>query len=308
LGLGFGGAHVGNFLAVDGVRSGRFFDTPEFTAFHDIGNNQSIFDRLDFQPTGQDAFHLNLFAARNWIQIPNSYDQLPQDQRQRVLTWSFAPGYQRTINAHTLLTINPYIRKDEFFYYGSRDPFADTPATQNQSRQLLNWGVKSDPSVTSGRHSLKIGLDLKQTRLLEDFGFGVTDDTFNPVCVDADGNAARPDTLLNPNGCAKIGLTANPDFNPGLLPFDLTRGGSLLAFHGTGNVNQYAFYAQDSITEGNFLFNIGFRVDHYDGIGTTNNGAEPRAGIAYVFVYQPRGITHHHIGMRRLVLGTAQST
>jgi len=281
LGLGFGNAHVGNFLAVDGVRSGRFLDTPEFTAFHDIGNNQSIFDRFDFQPNGQDAFHLNLFAARNWIQIPNSYDQLAQDQRQRVLTWSIAPGYQRTINAHTLLTINPYIRKDEFFYYGSRDPFADTPATQNQARQLLNWGVKADLSITSGRHALKIGMDLKQTRLLENFGFGITDDTFNPVCVDADGNAAGPDTLLDPNGCANLGFTPNPNFNPGLLPFDLTRGGSPLAFHGTGNVNQYAFYVQDSITAGSFLFNIGFRADHYDGIGTTNNGAEPRVGIAY---------------------------
>src|SRR5262249_32043277 len=25
----------------------------------------------------------------------------------------------------------------------------------------------------------------------------------------------------------------------------------------------------------------GFRFDHYDGIGTTNNGAEPRIGVAY---------------------------
>jgi hypothetical protein len=281
LGLGFGNAHIGNFLAVDGVRSGRFLDTPEFTAFHDIGNNQTIFDRVDFQPNGVDAFHLNLFAARNWIQIPNSYDQLPQDQRQRVLTWSVAPGFQHTFNAHTLLTVNPYVRKDEFFYYGSRDPFADTPATQNQSRQLLNWGVKSDLSITSGKHSLKIGVDLKQTRLMENFGFGITDDTFNPLCVDADGNAAGPDTLLNPAGCGKLGFTPNPNFNPGLLPFDLTRGGSLLAFHGTGNVNQYAFYVQDQITAGNFVFTPGFRVDHYDGIGTTNNGAEPRMGIAY---------------------------
>jgi hypothetical protein len=281
IGLGFGSTHAGNFLAVDGIRSGRFLDTPEFTAFHDIGNNQTIFDRFDYQPNGQDAFHLNLFTARNWIQIPNTYDQLGQDQHQRVLTWSFAPGYQRTINAHTLLTINPYIRKDEFFYYGSRDPFADAPATQSQSRQLLNWGVRSDLSVTSGRHNLKIGMDLKQTWLMENFGFGITDDTFNPVCVDSDGAAAGPDTLLNPAGCSKLGLMPNPNFNPGLLTFDLTRGGSLLAFHGTGNVNQYAFYAQDSITAGNFLFNIGFRADHYDGIGTTNNGAEPRAGVAY---------------------------
>jgi hypothetical protein len=281
VGLGFGSARVGNFVTVDGVRSGRFLDTPEFTAFHDIGNNQTIFDHFDYQPNGQDAFHLNLFGARNWIQIPNSYDQLPQDQRQRVLTWSIAPGYQRTINAHTLLTINPYVRKDEFFYYGSRDPFDDTPATQNQARQLLNWGVRSDLSITSGRHSVKIGMDIKQTRLRENFGFGITDDTFNPVCVDDSGSAAGPDTVLDPATCGKLGFTANPNFNPGLLPFDLTRGGNLLTFHGTGNVNQYAFYAQDSITAGNFLFNIGFRGDHYDGIGTTNNGAEPRAGIAY---------------------------
>ena len=26
---------------------------------------------LDYQPNGKDVFHLNLFAARNWIQIPN---------------------------------------------------------------------------------------------------------------------------------------------------------------------------------------------------------------------------------------------
>ena len=70
VGLGFGGAKFGNFLAADGVRSGRFLDTPEFTPFHDIGNNQTIFDRMDYQPNGKDAFHLNLFAARNWIQTP----------------------------------------------------------------------------------------------------------------------------------------------------------------------------------------------------------------------------------------------
>jgi hypothetical protein len=281
VGFGFGNAHMGNFFSADGVRSGRFLDTPEFSAFHDIGNNQTLFDRFDYQPNGKDALHLNLFAARNWIQIPNSYDQLTQDQRQRVLTWSIAPGYQRSINAHTLFTINPYIRKDEFFYYGSRDPFADTPATQNQTRQLLNWGVKSDLAWTSGKHSVKFGVDLKQTRLLENFGFGITDDTFNPVCVDASGSAAGPDTLLDPGACDGIGLTANPNFNPGLLPFDLTRGGNLLAFHGTGNVNQAAFYVQDQINAGNFVFTPGFRFDHYAGIGTTNNGVEPRLGIAY---------------------------
>ena len=190
IGLGFGSAKFGNFLAVDGIRSGRFLDTPEFTPFHDVGNNQTIFDRMDYQPNGKDVFHLNLFAARNWIQIPNDYDQLAQDQRQRVLTWNIAPGYQHTFNAHTLITMNPYIRKDQFNYYPSSDPFADTPATQSQNRQLLNWGVKADVSTTRGRHNLKYGVDLKQTRLLENFGFGITDPTFNPIlCINADGSA-----------------------------------------------------------------------------------------------------------------------
>ncbi len=279
-GLGFGNARVGNFLALDGTRSGRFLDTPEFTAFHDKGNNESIFDRLDYQPNSHDAFHLNLFSARNWIQTPNDYDQLSQDQHQRVVTWNIAPGFQHTFNPHTLLTVNPYIRKDEFFYYGSRDPFADTPSTQNSARQLLNWGLKSDLSVSYGRHNVKVGIDLKQTRLLENFGFGITDETFNPICVDGDGNPAGPPTLLDPNQCAGAGFVANPNLSVGLVPFDLTRGGSLFAFHATGNINQAAFYVHDSIKAGDFLFNAGFRFDRYDGISSAN-GFEPRVGVAY---------------------------
>ncbi len=280
IGLGYGTAKFGNFLTVEGVRSGRFLDTPEFTPFHDKGNNQSFFDRFDLQPSQNDVVHLNLFVARNWIQIPNDYDQLGQDQRQRVFTWSVAPGYQHTVNPHVLWTVNPYIRKDEFFYYGSRDVFADTPATQNQQRQLLNWGVKSDVAMTYGRHNIKVGIDTKQTRLLENFAFGITDPTFNPVCVDQGGNAAGPVTILNPDACGSINLFPNPNFSAGLLPYDLTRGGSPFAFHGTGNITQGAVYGQDAITAGKFLFTIGFRYDHYAGL-TSNNGAEPRLGIAY---------------------------
>jgi hypothetical protein len=279
--LGFGNRRMGNFFAADGIRSGRFLDTPEFTAFHDIGNSETIFNRSDYQPNDHDTFHLNLFTARNWIQIPNAYDQLTQDQRQRVLTWNIAPGYQRTINAHTLLTVNPYIRKDTFFYYSSRDPFADTPATQSQARQLFNWGVTSDLSWTSGAHSVKAGIDLKQTRLLENFTFGVTDPGFNPVCLDSGGNPAGPKTIVDPAGCSPLGLTANPGFNSGLMPFDLSRGGNPLFFRGTGNVNQFAFYIQDQISLGSFVLTPGFRVDHYDGIGTTNTMVEPRLGVAY---------------------------
>ncbi|HVO98809.1 MAG TPA: TonB-dependent receptor [Bryobacteraceae bacterium] len=288
LGIGFGSAKMGNFLAIDGVRSGRFLDSPEWSAFHDAGNNQTIFDRFDWQPTGKDSVHLNLFAARNWIQIPNDLDQLAQDQRQRVLTWNIAPGYQHTINAHTLLSVNPYVRKDQFNYYASRDVLDDQPATQNQQRQLMNWGVKADLSSTIGHHNIKIGLDLKQTRLLENFGFGITDPTYNSPCLDASNSPVGDPSLTSPSQCAAFGyqqnIASNPNaatpFSPGLLPYDLTRKGQLFAFHATANINQYAGYAQDSMTFGNLTLNLGFRADQYSGL-VSKSGPQPRAGLAY---------------------------
>ena len=59
---------------------------------------------------------------------------------------------------------------------------------------------------------------------------------------------------------------ANPDFNPVFLPLDLTRGGSTLQFAGAGNVNEYAFYVQDTMTVGNATLNAGVRVSRYDGV------------------------------------------
>jgi hypothetical protein len=286
--LGFGSATIGNFTTVDGGRSGRFLDTPEFRPIHDKGNNGSIFDRLDYQPGKNDVFHLNLLAARNWMQIPNPHDQLLQDQRQRSMTWNIAPGYQHIFNSHSLLTVNPYLRKDQLNYYPSRDPLDDTPATQSQNRQLLNWGVKADVASTVGHHTIKYGFDLKQTRLLENFAFGITFATFNSPCLDADNDPVADTTIANLTQCAVAGYQPNTSENPnaaipflpGLVPYDLTRGGTQFAFHATGNVNQLAAYAQDEIVEGNFEFTIGFRLDRYAGL-VTKIGPQPRAGVAY---------------------------
>ncbi len=290
VGLGFGTAKFGEFFAADGVRSGRFLDTPQFDPIHDAGNNGTIFDRLDYQPNGKDSFHMNFFAARNWTQIPNSLDQLSQDQKLRVLTWSIAPGYQHTLNAHTLLTVNPYIRKDQLNYYASREyAAADTPATQSQQRQLLNWGVKADVATAIGHNNIKYGIDLKQTRLLENFQFGVTDPSFNSPCIFNDGSGVGDPNLTNPNQCAALGFQPNIASNPNvtstpfsfsLLPYDLSRGGRLFDFHDTGNINQAAIYIQDGLTLGNLEINMGLRVDYYSGL-TTQTQPEPRLGLAY---------------------------
>ena len=138
--VGFGSAKVGDFIVIDTDRSGRFLDSPEFDPMHDVGNDETIFDRFDFQPGEHDAFHLNLFAARNWFQIPDTYDQAGQDQRQQVTSFNIAPGYQHTFGSTTLLTVNPWVRRDFMNYYPSRNPYADDPATLAQDRHLLNYG------------------------------------------------------------------------------------------------------------------------------------------------------------------------
>ena len=101
---------------------------------------------MDFQPNGRDALHLNLMGARNWMQVPNTYDQRFQDQRQKVISLNIAPGYQRSIDAHTLLSVNAFFRRDQVDYYPSRDPFDDSPATLAQGRFLTNFGVHADLS------------------------------------------------------------------------------------------------------------------------------------------------------------------
>ncbi|MGI8962040.1 MAG: TonB-dependent receptor [Bryobacteraceae bacterium] len=280
--FGIGGAKWGNFLVVNSDRSGRFLDSPEFTPFHDKGNNESIFDRIDFQPSSRDSLHLNLFGARNWFQIPNTYDQLSQDQRQLSKTFSLGLGYQHTFNPQTLLTIDPFIRQDRIDYYPSRDPFNDTPATVSQDRHLTNWGTRADVSYANGRHNIKLGTELMQTKLVENFGLGLTDPTFNPVCLTLNGQPLALPAVTNPSACAGLGYIANPNLSPGLIPFDLTRGGSLFRFHGRANINEQSVYVQDQMTLKDLSLNFGVRFDNYDGI-SHDKLLQPRAGFSYLF-------------------------
>jgi len=280
--FGVGGPNWGNFIVVNGTRSGRFLDTPELLPIHDVGNNESIFDRLDWQPDGKDSLHLDLLTARNWFQIPNSFDQLSQDQRQRVLTWNIAPGYQHVFNSHMLLTVNPYVRRDQVNYYASQNPYADTPVTASQSRFLTNYGVNADLSFTRGRHDFKFGTQIQRTPLSERFQFGITDASYNPVCLDASGSALALPGVTNPAQCQSVNpsYSANPNLQPGIVPYDLTRGGSFFNFHGSRTIAQYAFYATDSIKLGRFTIDAGLRDDQYDGL-VTANGVQPRLGSSY---------------------------
>src|SRR5438094_3961303 len=254
--VGYGSARLGNFITFSFERSGRFLDTPEFTALHDRGTSGNIFDRVDYSPNSKDTFHLNLFLARNSFQTPNQFDQqaLGQDQQQLVHSLNIAPGYVHVFSATTVLSVNPYYRLDDIKYFASPNPFSDQTITFSESRRLNNVGVKADLSYVKGRHNAKFGVQLAHTFLTEGFQFGITDPDFNDP--------------------------ASPGFLPGLLPFDLTRGGHQFLFHGHTDIKQEAFYAQDNVTLGHAPPSLDCRFANSDGI-TKAKSPHPRLGFLY---------------------------
>jgi hypothetical protein len=254
--LGAGSNKVGNFVSVSGLRTDRFLDPPELEALHDSGDQLSFFDRFDFRPGTTDTIHLNVQAARSGFDVPNTYDQFAQTQHQNIRTFNIAPGYSRLIGANTLFTANGFVRRDHLTYLPSPNPLDDTPASVSQDRMLTNMGAKADMTMTLGAHNVKFGGSIGATRLHEQFTFGITDPT-DSAFADENGN-----------------------FNQALAPFDLTNGGSPLAYDQSFTIKQQAAYVQDDIKAGNATLNLGVRFDHYDGL-TSASLVQPRLGISY---------------------------
>jgi len=282
--LAYGGPKWGNFISLNVLDTGRFLDPPEFVVMHDKGNEENAFDRLDFQPSGKDTLSLGLQYTRSWFQTPNSFDQEyhpgvtnpitgaplgPSDQRSQIKTFNIAPSWVRTLNPNTVLTIGAYLRKDQYNYYPSRDPFADfspdlLSESISQSRSLANLGFRGSVSYVKGIQNIKIGGNYSSTFLTEGESLAIVDPGVVPSF-----NCQNPDGSAMPGTPCAI-----------LAPYDLTEGGKAFAFHGHKDVKEGAFYLQDTITKGGFVFNLGLRVDTYHGF-VTDTSVEPRLGAAY---------------------------
>src|SRR6202041_580619 len=66
--LSYGGQKWGNFISANGLDTGRFLDGPEYQVFHDHGNEENIFDRVDLKLSDKDSINLNLSFTRSWFQ------------------------------------------------------------------------------------------------------------------------------------------------------------------------------------------------------------------------------------------------
>ena len=294
--LGYGGQKWGNFISANGLNSGRFLDPPEFAVMHDKGNEENLFDRVDYQLSTADSFHLNFGYSRSWFENPNSFDQQfhdvnrtqltdpvtgdplgATDQVSQIKTFNIAPTWTRLLSSTSVFTLGAFVRRDQYNYYPSGNAFNDfSPDLQgetvSQNRQLTNAGLRTNVSYVKGIHNLKVGATYEQTFLNEADGIGIVD----PGLV---------------AGITPSCLTVTRQPIPGtpcavLAPHDLTGGGGLYAsgglfsFNGHTDVKELALYAQDSITIKNWSFNLGLRGDFYNALSTARQ-AEPRVGVAY---------------------------
>jgi len=301
--LAYGGKQWGNFIEVDGMNSGRFLDPPEFQVFHDKGNEQNIFDRVDYNFSAVDSIHLNLNFSRSWFQTPNSFDNLnvqnvtsggasaepvfgnvgDTDQHSKIATINISPTYTRIIGNNAVLNLGAFVRRDSYNYYPSHNPLADLgpenlqTSSIAQQRSLTNAAVHSDFSYAKGMHTFKAGAQYGQTFLDESDLLGVVDPfySFTAPCVGANGK-----TLAGYSNPAQCPGDANPGYLSVLAPYDLTRGGLSYSFQGHTDVKEMALYIEDQIKVREWLFNLGVRGDIYNGLARASQ-AEPRVGIAY---------------------------
>jgi hypothetical protein len=285
--LGYGGQNWGNFISASGLNSGRFLDPPEFAVMHDKGNEENLFDRVDYQISTGDSIHLNFGYTRSWFQNPNSFDQQfhnvftasgggqltdpvtgsplgATDQVSQIKTLNIAPTWTRLINTNTVFTFGGFVRRDQYNYYPSANAFDDfSPDLQGQTvaqnRKLTNAGLRSNVSYVKGIHNIKLGVTYEHTFLTENDGIGIVDPG-----------------LISSFNCPSNNV---PPCST-LLPYDLTQGGSPFLFHGHTDVKELALYGQDSITKGNWSFTLGLRGDFYNAL-SRDRQVEPRVGGAY---------------------------
>jgi Carboxypeptidase regulatory-like domain/TonB-dependent Receptor Plug Domain len=284
--LAYGNQKWGNFISASGLNSGRFLDPPEFQPIHDKGNEENIFDRVDYQISQKDTVHGNFQYTRSWFQTPNTFDNLnvldpngvnlgQTDQRSKIGTFNIAPTWTRLIGSNAVFTLGAYVRQDQYNYYPSNNFFADlgpiNSETISQSRRLTNSGLRTDYSYVKGIHNIKAGVTYQQTFLNENDHFGIIDSTVLPATLDAAGNPC----FNTGTGIAAPGTPCAT-----LLPIDLTRGGNLFNFRGSTDVKELSMFVQDTITKGAWSFNLGIRGDIYNGLSSASQ-AEPRVGIAY---------------------------
>jgi outer membrane receptor for ferrienterochelin and colicins len=262
VGLEFGGhaERTAYYLNLTGFTSDRFLSPPSPRAIHDSGRGLRGFGQLDFRLN--DANDIKLVVMGDGVNF-----QLPTEERDEVLRPDFK-NLQRTRSqsliaawgrVHSARTV---IRTSVYQKWSTVHQFPDTidpyGAQTDADRTLGTFGVKSDITRLSGRHTVKGGVDLVMLRPHEDLYY-----------------------LSQP----WIDFTHRPDVNESHVHF---RGPNLgpgvprpVVFSGKETGGQASGFVQDKVqVTPSLTVDLGLRFDHYS-LAFSESHVSPRVNAAY---------------------------
>ena len=152
--------------------------------FYDKGNEENLFDRVDYNFTQADSAHIDFNYSRSWFQTPNTFDNLNvqnvvsggasanpvfgnvgnTDQRSKIGTFNISPTFTHVLSTNSVLNLGAWVRKDLYNYYPSGNPLADQGAANvqtssiSQNRTLTNAAAHSDFNYSKGIQTIKAGV------------------------------------------------------------------------------------------------------------------------------------------------------
>lgn len=245
---------VGYFGALSAMRTDRFLDQVSIDNLHNAGNTARAFGRVDVATTGGSLLRAYGMGGQSAFELANLRSQQArgQDQRQRLHDWSAWTSYLATLGAASTLESTAAFRTSRAQLLPSA---GDTPVTASQHRTLSTLTLATRLTKLSGIHSLRIGADLQRFPVREQFTLGLTASTFN-----------SPD---------------DAGFNPALLPYDLTRGGTRFQFDDRATGTLTSAFAQDVVRWSHLTATIGLRLDDYRFL-VRGRQVQPRVGAAWL--------------------------
>jgi outer membrane receptor protein involved in Fe transport len=262
LGFEFGGhaERTGYYVNLAGFTSDRFLSPPSPQSIHNTGRGLRSFGQLDFRVNEDNNVRLVVIADGVNFELPKEVrDEVLRpdfNNLQRTRSQSAIVSWDRVQSARTVMRTAVYQK------WSSVHQFPDTidqyGAQTNAERTLGTFGIKSDITRLSGRHTMKGGIDLVLLRPREDLFY-----------------------LSQP----WITFTHLPDVNESHVHF---RGPNLgpgvprpVVFTGRETGGQASAFVQDKMQlTPAFTLDVGLRFDRYS-LALSESHVSPRVNAAY---------------------------
>jgi outer membrane cobalamin receptor len=251
--LGGERGRVGYFGSLTTMRTDRFLDQVSLDNLHNRGHFARGFGRLDVAISDRSHLRTHVMGGGSRFELANQRSQHAsgQDQRQQLDDISVWTSLVQTLSSASTLEATAGYRTTTAALLPSG---GDTPVTAAQDRRLSTFTLSGRFNHGAGRHSFRSGIDVQRFPVAERFSMGLTSSSFNAPGSD--------------------------NYNEALLPYDLTRGGSLFLFSDQQTGSQLSAFAQSTLTLSRMTLTLGLRHDEYRFL-VNGRQLQPRVGLSF---------------------------